>query len=112
MAVFSVAPEQVLQRTMPLPALTHRRSTSPSLRVGEVSDGCAILGGVPSGAGATIVSNRLASIVKFASMLTTDSLNGASKRVPAIGASAISISRFSERYLTSGIDARWPAIGS
>ena len=36
-----------------------------------MSDGCAILGGVPTGAGAIIVSNRLASIVKFASMLTT-----------------------------------------
>jgi hypothetical protein len=62
--------------------------------------------------GGAVVSSRLASIVKFASMLTTDSWNGASRRVPAIGASAISISRPSERYLTSGIDARWPAIGS
>src|SRR3954463_8854512 len=96
--------------TTPLPALTHR-STTPSLRVGEMSDGCAILGGVPTGAGAIIVSNRLASIVKIASVLNTERQNGAKRRVPGIGASAISISRPSERYLTSGIDA-WPAIVS
>src|SRR5215831_13521534 len=59
-----------------------------------------------------IASNRLASTIKFASVLTTDSRNGANRRVPAIGASAISISRPSERYLTSKIFARWPAIGS
>ena len=91
--------------TTPLPALTHR-STTPSLRVGEMSDGCAILGGVPTRAGAVIVSNRLASIVKFASMLTTDSRNGASKRVPAIGASAISISRSSAKTNTHFLRAR------
>jgi hypothetical protein len=39
---------------------------------------------VPSGAGATIVSNRLASIIKFASVLATDSRNGANRRVPAM----------------------------
>ena len=59
-----------------------------------------------------VVSNRLASMTKFASMLTTDSPNGASRRVPPTGASAISISRPSERYLTRAVDARWPAIGS
>jgi hypothetical protein len=32
---------------------------------------------VPAGAGAIIVSNRLAAIIKFASVLTTDSRNGA-----------------------------------
>src|SRR5213078_2006829 len=84
----------------------------PSLRVGKVSDGCALVAGLPAGAGAIIVSNRLAAIIKFASVLTTDSRNGANRRVPATGASAISISRPSERYLTSGIFARWPAIGS
>jgi ABC-type uncharacterized transport system substrate-binding protein len=62
--------------------------------------------------GCTVTSNRLASITKFAIMLTTDTRNGASSRVPATGASVISISRPSERYLTSGVDARWPAIGS
>src|SRR5437764_5058209 len=90
---------------MPLRTSTHCLST-PSLRVG--SDGCATLGGVPAGAGAIIVSNRLASIIKFASVLTTNSRNGANRRVPVIGASAIWISRPSERYLTSGIFARWP----
>ena len=99
------------QTTTPPPTLTHRSSTS-SLRVGGMSDGCAALAGVPAGAGAIIVSNRMASIIKFASVLTTDSRNGANRRVPVIGASAISISRPSERYLTSGIFARWPAIGS
>ena len=34
------------QMTRPLPALAHR-STTPSLRVAEMSDGCAILGGCP-----------------------------------------------------------------
>src|SRR5262245_19556129 len=99
------------QTTTPPPTLTHRSSTS-SLRVGGMSDGCAALAGVPAGAGAIIASNRMASIIKFASVLTTDSRNGANRRVPVIGASAISISRPSERYLTSGIFARWPAIGS
>src|SRR5437763_11147517 len=60
------------QTTMPLRTWTHR-SSPPSLRVGEVSDGCALVGGVPAGAGAIIVSNRLAAIIKFASVLTTDS---------------------------------------
>ena len=45
-------------------------------------------------------SNRLASITKFASVLPIDKRKGASQRVPAIGASAISISRPSETYLT------------
>src|SRR5262249_46422131 len=99
-----------LQTTTPLTTSPHR-SSPPSLRVGEMSDGCAILGGALAGAGAIIASNRLASTIKFASVLTTDSRNGANRRVPAIGASAISISRPSERYLTSGTFARWPAIG-
>jgi hypothetical protein len=62
--------------------------------------------------GCAVTSNRLASITMFASMLNTDTRNGASRRVPATGASDISISRPPERYLTSGVDARWPAIGS
>jgi hypothetical protein len=66
----------------------------------EASDGC------------TVTSNWLASITRFASALSTNILNGASSRVPATGASAISISRPSERYLISGVDGRWPAIGS
>ena len=67
---------------------------------------------VEASSGREVVSNRLASITIFASMLTTDSRNGASRRVPATGASAISISRPSERYLTRVFDALWPAIGS
>jgi hypothetical protein len=62
--------------------------------------------------GCEVASNRLASITRLASTLTTDTRNGNSMRVPAIGASATSISRPSERYLMSGVDARWPAIGS
>src|SRR4029453_8422111 len=62
--------------------------------------------------GCEVASNRLASITKFATMLTTDIRNGANRRVSATGARAISISRPSERYLTSGVDARCPAIGS
>jgi hypothetical protein len=62
--------------------------------------------------GCAVTSNRLASITRFASALSTSILNGASSRVPATGASAISISRPSERYLISGVDGRWPAIGS
>src|SRR5205814_187201 len=62
--------------------------------------------------GCEVASNRLASITKLASMLTTETRNGNSMRVPAIGARATSISRPSERYLMSGVDARWPAIGS
>ena len=44
--------------------------------------------------GRAVASNRLASITKFASMLTTDSRNGASRRVPATGASVISDGRY------------------
>jgi len=47
--------------------------------------------------GLAVASNRLASMTKFASMLTTDSRNGASRRVPATGASATSISRAGSR---------------
>jgi hypothetical protein len=49
----------------------------------------------PSGCAAG--SNRLASITKFASMRITDTRNGTRKCAPATGASAISISRRSER---------------
>ena len=62
--------------------------------------------------GLAVASNRLASMTKFASMLTTDSRNGASRRVPATGASATSISRPSERYLTRAFDEIWPTMGS
>src|SRR4029450_1746276 len=43
--------------------------------------------------GCEVASNRLASITKFATMLTTDIRNGANRRVSATGARAISISR-------------------
>src|SRR5258708_16495671 len=67
---------------------------------------------VDASSSCAVASNWLASITRFASTLTTNILNGTSSRVPATGASVISISRPSERYLTSGVDARWPAIGS
>src|SRR5262249_9838256 len=57
------------------------------------------------------VSNRLACTTRLPSMLVTARRNGASTRVPGIGASASSMSRPSDRNLTSGLEVRWPAIG-
>src|SRR5256885_2754130 len=63
---------------------------------------------VEAPSGCEVASNRLASISRLASMLITDTRKGASRRSPVTGASAISISRPSERYLISGVAARWP----
>src|SRR5215831_13305204 len=61
-------------------------------------------------AGAVDVSNAVASTTMLPSMLVIDRRNGASRRVPVIGASVSSIWRPS-RYFTSGLPTRWPAIG-
>ena len=61
---------------------------------------------------AAVASNRLASITTFPSIFETESRNGASRRVLPTGASVISISRPSERYLTRVLVAKWPTIGS
>jgi hypothetical protein len=41
---------------------------------------------VEAPSGRAVASNRLASITRFANMITTDTRNGASRRVPATGA--------------------------
>src|SRR6516165_11525460 len=91
----------------------HRRDCAPKASMpapavpdSSGSDGHCAFGSaiVEASCGCAVTSNWLASITRFASALSTNILNGASSRVPATGASAISISRPSERYLTSGVD--------
>jgi len=64
------------------------------------------------GFGCRLASNRLAVMMRFATMLATNKRTGASTGVPETGASAISISRPSDRYLASGVEPPWPAMGS
>src|SRR5215470_8992278 len=98
-------------RSAGLGAVATSRDTGLVIRARSVRHRAFGSATVEAPSGRVVASNWLASITKVASMITTVTRNGASRRVPTSGASAISISRPSERYLTSRVDGRWPAIG-